>query len=174
MVLWSILLTLAAIPALASPVNYDSSNLGISFENGNTEAPLLKLPYGTWKGTYDEKFDTVTFRNIRFAAPPLGDLRWEKPAPPLKEEKIQDGSIGHSCLGTPFGGVSASLPPGAAAAAASGALPAMSSPSEDCLFLDLVVPAKVLESTEKHQLPVLTWIYGGAYGESLINCIDIN
>jgi carboxylesterase type B len=32
---------------------------------------------------------------------------------------------------------------------------------EDCLFLDVVVPGKALRGTEK--LPVLNWIYGGAF-----------
>lgn len=41
---------------------------------------------------------SYTFKNIRYAAPPVGDLRWAKPAAPLKESGIQDGSIGHSCV----------------------------------------------------------------------------
>jgi carboxylesterase type B len=33
--------------------------------------------------------------------------------------------------------------------------------SEDCLFLDVVVPGKAIRGEAK--LPVLNWIYGGAY-----------
>lgn len=40
------------------------------------------------------------FSNIRYAAPPVGDLRWAKPAPPLKNKTLQDGSYGHSCVQT--------------------------------------------------------------------------
>lgn len=39
-----------------------------------------------------------TFKNIRFAAPPVGDLRWAKPAPPLTETKVQDGKVGNQCM----------------------------------------------------------------------------
>lgn len=39
-----------------------------------------------------------TFKNIRFAAPPVGNLRWAKPAPPLTETKVQDGTVGNQCM----------------------------------------------------------------------------
>ena len=38
--------------------------------------------------------------------------------------------------------------------------------SEDCLFLDIVVPEKVFEQAAPHRkpsAPVLVWIYGGGY-----------
>ena len=38
------------------------------------------------------------FKNIRFAAPPVGDLRWAKPAPPQKNTTIQDGTYGNKCV----------------------------------------------------------------------------
>lgn len=38
-----------------------------------------------------------TFKNIRFAAPPVGNLRWEKPAPPLQQAGVQDGKVGYQC-----------------------------------------------------------------------------
>ncbi len=41
-----------------------------------------------------------TFKNIRFAAPPVGDLRWAKPAPPQVNKTIQDGSYGPKCVQT--------------------------------------------------------------------------
>jgi carboxylesterase type B len=102
---------------------------------------------------------------VRFAAPPLRQLRWAKPAPPLKTEVIQDGTEGRSCTQSSsrliLGGSSAS-PPG-----------------EDCLFLDVTVPAKAIK-TPSAKLPVMgksrlespvaltlreyiAWFYGGAY-----------
>ena len=45
-----------------------------------------------------------TFKNIRFAAPPVGDLRWAKPAPPATETEIQDGSYGPICIQAPVKG----------------------------------------------------------------------
>jgi len=40
---------------------------------------------------------SYTFKNIPFAAPPVGDLRWKKPAPPLQYSGIQDGKHGYTC-----------------------------------------------------------------------------
>jgi hypothetical protein len=60
--------------------------------------PTLTLPYATYKAqSYDSKQDIYIFANIRFAAPPLDDLRWAPPAEPLHEPGIQDGSIGGTC-----------------------------------------------------------------------------
>jgi Carboxylesterase family len=45
-----------------------------------------------------------TFRNIRYAAPPTGPLRWAKPSlpKPLDPEDIQDGSYGPNCIPAPL------------------------------------------------------------------------
>ena len=60
--------------------------------------PLLTLPYATYQAqSYDSTNDIYIFANIRFAAPPLGDLRWAPPAEPLTESGIQNGSIGGTC-----------------------------------------------------------------------------
>lgn len=40
-----------------------------------------------------------TFANIPYAAPPVGDLRWAKPQPPLKRDRLQPGNRnGNACL----------------------------------------------------------------------------
>lgn len=89
-------------------------SLGIHFESRNQNAPLLKLDYATYRATYNETYDvsyhssnstskkltnlqTYVFKNVRFAAPLLGQLRWAKPAPPLKADGVQEGAEGRSC-----------------------------------------------------------------------------
>ncbi|PGH18731.1 hypothetical protein AJ80_04385 [Polytolypa hystricis UAMH7299] len=151
----------SALPASQGP------DLGIQFEKRADELPTLKLPYATYRAhKYDKVADIYFFRNIRFAAPPVGDLRWEKPAPPGKEDGVQNGSYGPSCVqevpfgllglsglsSTPFGDITNSLVNGVAG-----------DMSEDCLFLDLHVPGKAVRNPEKHKLPVIMWFYGGAY-----------
>jgi hypothetical protein len=60
--------------------------------------PLLTLPYATYRAhSYDADKDIYIFANIRFAAPPVGNLRWAEPADPLPQSGIQDGSIGGNC-----------------------------------------------------------------------------
>lgn len=128
-----------------------------------------------------------TFKNIRFAAPPLGDLRWAKPAPPETETETQDGSYGPICIqapirGLPLTGPGASSPVGEAANQFLGGIPVPSftnasegtskllfcsgcgnvNETADCLFLDLYVPAAAVEDPSL-KLPIVSWFYGGAY-----------
>jgi len=61
--------------------------------------PLLTLPYATYRARrYDSKNDVYIFANIRFAAPPVGNLRWAEPTDPIVEDGIQDGSVGGTCF----------------------------------------------------------------------------
>lgn len=91
-----------------------------------------------------------TFKNIRFAQAPVGDLRWAKPAAPLFNATLSDGSYGPQCIQAP---TKTSSPPSSPAAPE----------SEDCLFLDLYVPAAALLAPKTANLPVIHWFFGGAY-----------
>ncbi|KAK1148709.1 hypothetical protein N8T08_008594 [Aspergillus melleus] len=138
---------LALVPQLASSANISST---VEWSHG---LPLLKLPYGTWRAhKYNVEADVYVFRNVRYAAPPLGELRWSKPAPPKFVSGVQDGSYGHNCI-------PAQIPdqffmPGVENLTKNSA--------EDCLFLDVYIPGKVF--TQRQELvPVVVWIHGGAY-----------
>ena len=91
----------------------------------------------------------VSFKGIPFAAPPVGALRWRSPQPV-----------------TPWTGVkqASSFAPGCMQNANSGgrfgAPPAL---SEDCLYLNIWTPAK----TANDKLPVMVWIYGGAFAAGM-------
>ncbi|KAL8954191.1 MAG: hypothetical protein Q9183_007276, partial [Haloplaca sp. 2 TL-2023] len=107
--------------------------------------------------------------NVRYAAPPTGDLRWAKPAAPTPESGIQDGSYGPICIPAPTGGPQ--LEGEGANSSSGGALdqllpgipvPSLKEASEDCLFLDLYVPAKAIENPSL-RLPVISWFHGGAF-----------
>ena len=84
----------------------------------------------------------TAFKGIPFAAPPLGDLRWRLPQPVKPwSATLQADHFGPPCM---QGG----RRPGAS-----------SSASEDCLYLNVWTAAKSKEA----RLPVMVWIYGGAY-----------
>uniref|UniRef100_A0A093XI19 Carboxylic ester hydrolase n=1 Tax=Talaromyces marneffei PM1 TaxID=1077442 RepID=A0A093XI19_TALMA len=80
---------------------------------------------------------------MRYAAPPLGNLRFRAPQNPLKEKQTQDAtSHGSVCLSVPQ------------------KYSVLQTTSEDCLFIDVQAPASANSSSK---LPVMIWFQGGAY-----------
>ncbi|KAL1651391.1 hypothetical protein SLS58_000731 [Diplodia intermedia] len=85
------------------------------------------------------------FSNIRYAAPPVGDLRFKAPVLPVTNRSvINDGSVDRICPQVSSTNSSYRDP----------------RETEDCLFLDVIVPQKVFHGKGA---PVLVWIYGGGY-----------
>lgn len=65
-----------------------------SYRPNNSTLPVVDLGYVKQRATvYNETNDWYIFKNIRFAAPPLGNLRFRKPQYPVRQEGIQNGSI---------------------------------------------------------------------------------
>jgi para-nitrobenzyl esterase len=91
------------------------------------------------------------FKGIPFAAPPIGDLRWRAPQPVIPWDGVRAADeFGDVCVQPPGQGRLniAVLPDG----------PGM---SEDCLYLNVWTPAE----SASDRLPVMVYIYGGAYTE---------
>src|SRR5512136_2782687 len=84
--------------------------------------------------------ETCIFRGIPYAAPPVGDLRWRAPQPVAPWQGIRE------C--TRFSDIS----PQAVMPGVSGETPM----SEDCLYLNVVTPAK----KDNAKLPVMVWMHG--------------
>ncbi|HEY6927883.1 MAG TPA: carboxylesterase family protein [Steroidobacteraceae bacterium] len=89
--------------------------------------------------------DVVAFKGIPFAAPPVGALRWHPPQPPRNWSGVrQADSYGPDCMQVPF---------------PSDAAPLGVKPAEDCLYVNVWLPAK----PPRGKLPVFVWIYGGGF-----------
>lgn len=101
------------------------------------------------------KIEGVTvFKGIPFAAPPVGELRWKQPQPPASWEGVRDATeYGDVCVQNP---APQRFPPNAATDT-----PNFTGMSEDCLTLNIWTPAK----SAGEKLPVMVWLYGGAYNE---------
>jgi para-nitrobenzyl esterase len=114
----------------------------------------LQIAQGLIQGAPGKVDGVTVFKNIPFAAPPVGSLRWAQPQPASSWQGVRDGTrYGDVCMQNP---APQRFPPNAATDT-----PNFTGMSEDCLNLNIWTPAK--RAGEK--LPVMVWLYGGAYNE---------
>jgi para-nitrobenzyl esterase len=114
--------------------------------------PIVQTLSGLVQGVVNESGTVVSFKGIPYAAPPVGDLRWREPQPPLSWEGVRDASrFCSSCIQVRD---YSRLPH-------TEEFMIQDSISEDCLFLNLWTPAKTAED----KVPVLVFMHGGGFTE---------
>jgi para-nitrobenzyl esterase len=125
-----------AIAGLAAglPARVHAGSLTVNTEQGKAHGKTIN----------DGK--VKAFLGLPYAAPPVGELRWKAPQPPLPWKGERDA--------TTFGAHCAQVHMWDDIAFED------SGPSEDCLFLNVYAPA---DANPKNKLPVMFWIHGGGY-----------
>lgn len=117
--------------------------------------PVVEIDSGSLRGTLAGP--GAVFKDIPYAQPPIGDLRWEPPQPVAPWRGVRDATRpGSPCTQDPAG-----LTPfiSTLAKAYGGAYQhAPLHSSEDCLYLNVWMPAW----PAAHGLPVMVWIHGGS------------
>ncbi|KAJ7125564.1 Alpha/Beta hydrolase protein [Mycena crocata] len=136
--------------------------------NAQSSAPIVDLGYAQYQGTVSAA-NISHFLGIRYAAAPLGDLRFRGPQPPANVTGVQPATDQPNQCFQSSNGVSPTNPLETRAAQVIS--------TEDCLFLNVYSPSDA-EGTPVKNLPVLVWIHGGGYlagqasaynGEDIIN-----
>jgi carboxylesterase type B len=91
------------------------------------------------------------FGGLPYAAPPVGSLRWAPPEPaaPWAPAKLDATQFGPDCWQL----VDPLLNPGVDS----------SQMSEDCLYLNIYIPAGAASVHSNNLKPVLVWLHGGAF-----------
>ena len=106
-------------------------------------ADQVKIDTGVIQGSTQDGI--TSFKGIPYAAPPIGNLRWRAPQPAPNWTGVRPATqFSSDCMQLPF---------------PSDAAPLGTPPAEDCLYINVWVPAH--KAAEK--LPVMFWIYGGGF-----------
>ncbi|KAK9423354.1 putative Acetylcholinesterase [Seiridium unicorne] len=117
--------------------------------HGRGEDLTVDLGYGKYTGSRVESSGLNIWKGIRYAAPPIGELRFRGPAKPeTTGETIQADNFGAPCLQTLAAGNNTPNIP-----------PPTGTPDQDCLFVNVYAPSGARD------LPVYVYIHGGGYGQ---------
>ncbi|KAI0685456.1 cephalosporin esterase [Cytidiella melzeri] len=133
-----------------------------SFRPPPPATPIVDLGYATYQGSYNKTTDTTNFLGVRYAASPVGKLRFQAPAPPSNERSLgiqMADTLSTGCVQS-INGVNQTTP---FRSGNGDHLPQrrQSTPDpEDCLFLNVFVSGQL---TPNAKMPVLVWIHGGGY-----------
>eukprot|EP00040_Diaphanoeca_grandis_P032805 m.199629 g.199629 ORF g.199629 m.199629 type:complete len:567 (+) comp32741_c0_seq2:175-1875(+) len=102
----------------------------------------LTLDSGEIEGKIE--FGNAHFLGIPFGRPPVGDLRWEPPQPPLPwTDVLSTKNFTHCCMQS------------------AQSYTQFSPPSEDCLYLNMWLPKDVGKTNKTY--PIMIFFHGGSY-----------
>ncbi|KAJ6579635.1 alpha/beta-hydrolase [Mycena vulgaris] len=103
----------------------------------------VALDYGTFTGLTNTTNGIIYFRGIRYADPPVGELRWRAPvSPPSKHlGNVNATTFGFACIATTQKGSGPTT-------------------DEDCLFGNVYSP---IATRATSKLPVMVYFHGGGF-----------
>ena len=142
------------IAALCGLANADAATAADAGSTSRLLSAPIRTSDGLISGVPGNTQGVAVYKGIPFGVPPLGDLRWKpaQPATPWEGVRAAD-KFGPACM----------QPHQRERAPNNRAVDLPDSPpvSEDCLYLNVWTPAP----SSGARLPVMVWIFGGAYTE---------
>lgn len=118
---------------------------------------IIETKYGRLQGV--KQYESILFKGVPYARPPVGEYRFQRPVEPKKWEGIRDASHwGSSCLQREQQKGSFYQKEFYDDAAFT------TVQSEDCLYLNIWLPLEIEELIQKgERLPVAVYVHGGAF-----------
>jgi len=137
---------------LAACIAVGGTGLCLGTPPAGAAAKPVRTESGLVEGVTGADRSIMVFKGIPYAAPPIGRRRWRAPGPPLKWSGVRAAAqFGASCIQT----IVQEKKPWTYEFMAHGEV------SEDCLFLNIWVPA----ASASGKRPVFVWLHGGANTE---------
>jgi para-nitrobenzyl esterase len=136
-------LACAAVVLLAVGCGHGGGGPQTAIPPRSTDPAVVQTVKGAVRGIVAP--DHRLFAGIPYAAPPVGPLRWQQPAPASAWQGVRDASrLGPRCIQDPGGNPEFGR-----------------HTDEDCLTLDVWTPPAGVASGQ--QRPVMVWLHGGAF-----------
>jgi para-nitrobenzyl esterase len=126
--------------------------------SAKTQNQIVKIANGKIKGITNADKTVRIFKGIPFAAPPVGDLRWQSPQP------VQNWKATKKC--TAFSASPVQNKPQPFYCWSEEFIAQPEPLSEDCLYLNVWTTAK----SKEEKTAVFVWIYGGGLSSGSSNC----
>jgi len=147
--------------ALKLGVGFAAAGLFTKVSFADTPATsVVKTSNGPVQGMVES--GVATFRGLRYAAPPLGPLRFMPPQKPKPWKEVADaGRLGAASMQLRSGGSAVSYPGNVGQALGQVFTPPddLARQNEDCMFLNVWTP----QLGGAKQRPVMVWFHGGGF-----------
>ena len=124
----------------------------------NMARSAIQTKYGPVCGIAGKDGTVISYKGIPFAAPPVGNLRFAPPQPPIPWEAELECDIYRPACIQPVKRSHDGTPPKCCVT------------SEDCLYLNVWAPA----DAQGKNLPVMMWIYGGGFTTGRANAPELD
>ncbi|KAK1234054.1 hypothetical protein PQX77_002748 [Marasmius sp. AFHP31] len=124
-----------------------------------TQTSVVDLGYARYQGVFNGTVNVTNFLGLRYAAAPVGDLRWESPSPPGHLDGVQQANSQPPQCPQASGG-SSPTNPFSRNGTQKAKRQSQDDTNEDCLFLNVHFSG---DTAPSEKLPVIVWIHGGGY-----------
>ncbi|KAL4259478.1 Carboxylic ester hydrolase, partial [Pleurotus pulmonarius] len=127
----------------------------LSVASAQAPAPIIDVGNARYQGSVNAATNISSYLGIRYAAAPIGDLRFRAPQNPPTLDGIQQATAEpQQCLQAGSGNSPTNPNPTTSLRSRATQDP------EDCLFLNVFFPGSTVPT---RPLPVVFWIHGGGY-----------